>query len=310
MKSNSEMRREARSALRGKWFWRLLASGLALQSIGYVANTAVVKAFNSMSITTVGDFLAAKINAAQQGLAYSLPTTKAYCWMAAGFCFQMFVMYIFGAIFAFGFARLLLKMGNDDSRWFVDSFSGFARPVELAWLLFLMNLLISLAALPGALIGGVAAGAAYLLRPLHSLAALGITAIVIVSGAVAVVGVLRATYAYRQAWFIKNELPDASAGKCLRDSRRMMKGHKFQAFCLDISYAGWMLLMGGIFAASGMFGVIAQNGVAMGLASVVSFLLGGLSFYILVKVILEIMVVRMVFYRALPKAGESAEGEV
>ena len=310
MKSNSEMRREARSALRGKWFWRLLASGLVLQAIGYVANAAVVKAFDAMSITTVGDFIAAKINAAQQGLAYSLPTTKAYFWMAAGFCFQIFISYIFAAIFAFGFAKLLLKMGDDDSRWFADSFSGFTRPFELAWLLFLMNLLVTLSALPGAFLGGLAAGAAYLLLSGRAFAALGVAAIVAVAGAIAVCGLLRATYAYRQAWFIKNERPEASAINCLRESRQMMKGHKFQALCLDCSYIGWLLLMSAVFSASWLFGVLAQEGAVAAFAGVVSFLLGGFAFYVLIKIILEVMVVRMVFYRALPKAGETAEVEV
>lgn len=308
MKSIGEMRREARNALRGKWFWRLFASGFVLQAIGHVANTAVVKVFDAMSIMTLSDFVSAKVMAARQGLAYSLPTMKAYCWMAAGFCFQMFIMYIFAAIFAFGFARLLLKMDGDDSRWFADSFSGFARPFELAWLLFLMNLFVALAAMPGALLGGVAAGVAYPLLAGHSSAVLGRVVVVAAAVVIAVCGAIRAIYAYRQAWFIKNEAPDASAVKCLRDSRKMMKGQKLLAFCLDFSYLGWFLFIAVVFAASTLFGVVAREGDAVGLAGMASFLLGGLAFYVLVKVVLEIMVVRVVFYRALPKAAETAEG--
>ena len=145
MRDSCEMRREAWGILKGKWLWRLLCVVILLQFVSSAVNTALIKTYDALSITTLGDYLMATANAMRQGLSYSLPTAKAYYWMVGGFVFQLFIIYIFAAIFAFGFMGLLLKASrNDDTRWFAGSFGGFARPLEITWLLLLMNLLTAL----------------------------------------------------------------------------------------------------------------------------------------------------------------------
>ena len=42
--------------------------------------------------------------------------------------------------------------------------------------------------------------------------------------------------------YVSEERPDLGARQCLKESRRLMKGHKWQLFCLDLSFIGWMLL--------------------------------------------------------------------
>lgn len=301
MKSSREMRHDAWDMLKGKWFWRLLCVGALLNLVMQFANELVRASLKAMSIPTVGDFVLAKINAAQQGLLYSLPTTKAYCWMFGGFCFQMFIAYIFMAIMAFGFMGLLLKASrNDDTRWFADAFGGFARPLDVAWLLALMNLLVALAAVPcGIVLDGVALVAMLRvgLDPL-SYEGLGILTAAFVPAALCA---LPAAYGYRQAWFLKNERPETPALGCLRESWQMMKGFKWRAFCLDFSFLGWLFVVFGLFFFSEVGGAVASNvSQSVGvLAEIVAFGFGIIAFWLFIKVFLGMMVARVVFYREL-----------
>lgn len=308
MKSSQEMRREAWGILKGKWFWRLLCVAALLQLIASFVNGIIYSAFKAMSITSVGDYIVAKINAAQQGLSYSLPTMKAYYWMVGGFFFRTFITYIFAAIFAFGFMGLLLKTSrNDDSRWFADSFGGFARPLEITWLLALMNALVLLTVaaygavfVPGALVAAMRLGL--------DLLSSGGLALVLSAAVVAVVCASPVMYAYRQAWFIKNESPETSAVECLRASRCMMKGFKWRAFCLDLSFVGWMLVAVGLFFFSSL-GVALNEayGHATRLVGAVSgaiaFGFGFAAFWLTLRVVLGMCVARVVFYRELQRCA-------
>ena len=49
-------------------------------------------------------------------------------------------------------------------------------------------------------------------------------------------------YGYRQALFLVLDRPELSVMQCLKESRRMMKGHKWELFKLDLSFVGWTLL--------------------------------------------------------------------
>ena len=301
MKSSREMRHEAWDMLKGKWFWRLLCVGALLNLVAQFANGLVKAAFETMSITSVEDFIAAKISAAQQGLSYSLPTAKAYYWMVGGFCFQMFIAYIFAAIVAFGFMGLLLKTSrNDDLRWFADSFGGFARPLEITWLLALMNLLTALPVFAGGLVAGVLG--VVLTRVLGSTigAVLGVAAGVVVVG-IGVICSFAVMYGYRQAWFIKNERPETSAIGCLGASRRMMNGFKWRAFCLDFSFLGWLFVVSGLVAFAVLGGSVTNDSSQPAgiLAAAAAFGFGMAAFWMFIRVILGMAVARVVFYREL-----------
>ena len=307
MRNSREMRREAWGILKGKWFWRLLSAAFLLQLIAQVVNGVLTRAYAALGITTVGDYLMAKIKAAQQGLSYSLPTAKAYYWMAGGFAFQLFIAYIFAAIFAFGFMGLLLKAArNDESRWFAGSFDGFARPLEITWLLALMNLMTVLPIVVCRAAGAAVKFALRFLGPLGAFLGAVATLALLIVGAVCAVAII---YGYRQAWFIKNERPDAPAVECLRSSRRMMIGFKWRAFCLDFSFVGWLVLVALLLLCAGACAQVSQmDGVHIAV-DVVSFLLGVVAFWAFVKVVLGMAVARVVFYRELQKVtGESAAG--
>ncbi len=50
------------------------------------------------------------------------------------------------------------------------------------------------------------------------------------------------SYAYSMAFYIKHDHPEYDWKKCLDESQRYMKGYKWQLFCLDFSFIGWILL--------------------------------------------------------------------
>jgi hypothetical protein len=51
-----------------------------------------------------------------------------------------------------------------------------------------------------------------------------------------------AAYRYRQALYILLDNPDMPALECIRASKRMMTGRKWELFELDLSFIGWVLL--------------------------------------------------------------------
>ena len=50
------------------------------------------------------------------------------------------------------------------------------------------------------------------------------------------------SYAYSMAFYIKHDHPEYDWKKCMDESQRYMSGHKWQLFCLDFSFIGWILL--------------------------------------------------------------------
>ena len=53
-----------------------------------------------------------------------------------------------------------------------------------------------------------------------------------------------AFYRYRMAIYLLLEHPEMSVMDCIRESKRLMKGHKWELFVFDLSFIGWALLIG------------------------------------------------------------------
>ena len=51
-------------------------------------------------------------------------------------------------------------------------------------------------------------------------------------------GIVKA-YAYSMAYYIKADHPEYGWRECLDESQRMMQGHKWEKFVLDLSFIGW-----------------------------------------------------------------------
>lgn len=50
------------------------------------------------------------------------------------------------------------------------------------------------------------------------------------------------SYSFSMAYYIINDHPEMTALEALKESRRLMKGHKMQYFLLSLSFIGWMFL--------------------------------------------------------------------
>ena len=48
---------------------------------------------------------------------------------------------------------------------------------------------------------------------------------------------------YAMTDYLAVDHPDWSANQCITESRRLMDGHKWRYFCLNISFIGWFILM-------------------------------------------------------------------
>lgn len=51
-----------------------------------------------------------------------------------------------------------------------------------------------------------------------------------------------AGYSYAMAPYIMADNPNISASEALRTSRDMMRGHRWELFCLELSFLGWAIL--------------------------------------------------------------------
>ena len=120
--------------------------------------------------------------------------------------FFQFAFEVLSAYLAFGYTKYGLNASRAEKNGFGDLLSGFEysyRPVVLWLLTRLVTLLFSL--------------------------------LLIVPGIVA-------AYGYSMASRLQCDHPDWSPIRCMRESRMMMKGHKWELFVLELSFIGWILL--------------------------------------------------------------------
>ena len=61
------------------------------------------------------------------------------------------------------------------------------------------------------------------------------------------------SFMYSQAYYIMAENPEMSIIDCLKESSRIMKGHKMDLFVLELSFLGWVILMGITFGIAGLY---------------------------------------------------------
>lgn len=49
-------------------------------------------------------------------------------------------------------------------------------------------------------------------------------------------------YSFSMVYYVMNDRPELSPMEALKESHRLMKGHRWQLFCLTLSFIGWALL--------------------------------------------------------------------
>ena len=117
-----------------------------------------------------------------------------------------FVQFIVGGVVELGYSRFLLNLQDEKEAKVGDLFSQFDRFGDGFYLALLRGLFTALW-----------------------------TLLFIIPGIVA-------SYSYAMAGFILAENPGLTAREALRDSKELMRGHKFDLFCLNLSFIGWALL--------------------------------------------------------------------
>lgn len=50
------------------------------------------------------------------------------------------------------------------------------------------------------------------------------------------------SYSYSMAMYVKDDHPDYDWKQCIDESQRMMQGHKWELFVLDLSFIGWLFV--------------------------------------------------------------------
>ena len=58
---------------------------------------------------------------------------------------------------------------------------------------------------------------------------------------VPVVGIVK-YFSYSMTYYVKYDHPEYDWRRAITESRRMMKGHKWQLFCLRLSFLGWVIV--------------------------------------------------------------------
>ena len=122
----------------------------------------------------------------------------------SGFAIALVVaLRIMSYMVSVGFAIFTLHISRDEKAEFGNLFDGFGLFFRVLWLGILEGLLIFLWSL-------------LLFIP----------------------GIVKA-YAYSMVYYVKADLPEYGWRECLDESQRLMTGHKWEKFVLDLSFIGW-----------------------------------------------------------------------
>ena len=134
-------------------------------------------------------------------------------------------------------SRIVLSMQPPASAYLIDMLLNAALGIVYAgFVLFLLNTVRGLAASAGNLLDGFG----IVLRVLLLMLLEGLffflwSMLFVIPGIIAL-------YRYRQAIYLLIDHPEMSALDCIRESKRMMQGHKWELFVFDLSFIGWYLL--------------------------------------------------------------------
>ena len=108
--------------------------------------------------------------------------------------------------------------------------------VGAGFLIFILNTVKSVGAVYGNLLDGFGLAAKLiLLALLEGLFIFLWSLLLIIPGIIA-------AYRYRMAKFLLLDHPDMDVTDCIRASKQMMTGHKWECFVLDLSFIGWAIL--------------------------------------------------------------------
>lgn len=209
MKSFREMRKEAWKTATTRWSFRLLFALWFFIFLAGLIFGPLAEFYDENSIQTWGDFTKSQAEFMKSGLQLAVPSAHQFWSMTWASSLEGFLQMVFQGLFIFGLISVALRaVRREDKGWIGSVFGGFKAPLELTWLNLLMCIRIMLWMLLFVIPGIVAA------------------------------------FRYAMAWYVKSDHPEYSAWKCLAESGRLMKGHKWGLFFYGLSYMGWFIFVG------------------------------------------------------------------
>ncbi|MCD8117717.1 MAG: DUF975 family protein [Oscillospiraceae bacterium] len=128
-----------------------------------------------------------------------------------------------------GFVLYAMRVSRQEKPGFGDIFDAFGMFFRVIWIYIMPSLLLALWSLIYAIPAAVLAVLLGRYWPLAVCLPL-------------LIPMIRASYSYRQATYLMFDHPEMTCMQCIRLSRDMMDGHRWELFKLDLSFIGWYLL--------------------------------------------------------------------
>ena len=243
VKSSLEIRQAAWHRLFAEhWFGVLLYGAILIGLCGGLIKSVASGIIAGFHVLTLKE---AVLNAAAHGgfdPSALMSDGTAVFQIVSSFALDTFFSMVVGGIVAYGFAALQLRCLADDRRdWLKAVFGGFARPLELAWLMFRQSLVFVgwglLGSVPLIACGMVVYALTDGAETVPEMSTCGVCGLAgAVSMLVAFAVLLVPFYRYRFIFLVKAEHPEMGAGECMRTCRGLMNGHAMESFRLDCSY--------------------------------------------------------------------------
>ena len=204
MQTNGGRRAEAWGQLwKGGWFFRLLFVTIIFMMINMGVQVFTSASYRVAGISDIQDVITEVERAKAEKRSAKYEFNRATMLHVAGAtAFEIFIFWTFIAIGRLGTAKAYLRAARHEDRAhaYDGIFSGFRAPFGNFWLLARSCLQIALWTL------------------------------------LFIFPAFIAAYRYALAWYLKSDHPDWGAGKCLRESGRLMKGRKWDMFVFHCSY--------------------------------------------------------------------------
>lgn len=226
----SEMKREALQSLKGKWGLGVGTTSLYLilnWILGFLLMVIIIMPFALLS-----DFIKESVNPFQSE---SLSTISIVLAIILVILVSV-VNCISTGITLYGYSNTILQLRRDNAT--IDSlfegFRGFRRMLHATKAMFFIFLYT------GSWIPSIIMGFSSFFEETDNFGILSLYTILLLASCVFVA--IR-YFSYAMTYFIMIDYPEYSALQAMKESKRMMKGHKMDLFLLWLSFIGWGILL-------------------------------------------------------------------
>lgn len=165
---------------------------------------------------------------------------------------------LFALVMEFGLISYTLRLARNEAPGINNLFDGFARFGRVLWLSILTTIFSAL----WMAIFAIPAIALMVLVMLGYPAVLWVGYFILILGAV-IMGIWVTCRYYLASYYLLDD-PSCTARQAIRRSKQTMKGHKMEAFALDFSFFGWILLAAAIQEGFSLFGLGLLGVIAAG----------------------------------------------